>query len=71
MVELKCGFLTAKTYSLFKELFSDENVPSSGHFRVRKELAHCVCRSFQKYLPLWDRSAYDVLCLNEVKPFFF
>lgn len=62
----KCGFLTTETDSLFTEQFSDEKVPSSGHFRVRKELASCVCRSFQKYLALWDRSAYDMLCLNEV-----
>lgn len=65
----KCGFLTTETDSLFTEQFSDEKVPSSGHFRVRKELASCVCRSFQKYLALWDRSAYDMLCLNEVKSF--
>lgn len=68
-LKLKCGFLTTETYSLFTELFSDEKVPSSGHFRVGKELAHCVCRSFQKYLALWDRFTYDILCLNEVKPF--
>lgn len=49
-LKLKCGFLTTETCSFFIELFSDEKVPSSGHFRVRKELAHCVCRSFQKYL---------------------
>lgn len=68
-LKLKCGFLTTKTHSLFTELFSHEKVPSSGHFRVRKELARRACRSFQKYPALWDRSAYDMLCLNEVKPF--
>lgn len=70
MVELKltCGFRTAKVYSLFTEVLSDEKVPSSGHFRVSKELAHYVCRSFQKYPDLQDGSAYDMLCLNAVKP---
>lgn len=35
-LKLKCGFLITKTYSLFPELFLDEKVPTSGHFRVRR-----------------------------------
>lgn len=37
-------------------------------FQGKKELVHCACRSFQKYPALQDRSAYDMLYLNEVKP---
>lgn len=48
-LRLTCGFLTAKTYSLFTELLSEGKGPSSGHFRVSKKLARGVCRSFQKY----------------------
>lgn len=68
-LKLRCGFLTTVMYSLFIELFLDEKVPCSDHFRVRKELAHHVRRCFRKNPILWDRSAYDMLYLNDFKPF--
>lgn len=69
-LKVRCGFLTAVMYSLFIELFLDEKGSMLRPFQGKEGIGSPRAQALCKNPILWDRSAYDMLCLNDFKPFF-